>query len=122
MVKVAKFITVGMVVTIFGYGLYILLVQSGFHYQFALALDYIFGVFIGYILNRYWTFASSKKNRLSFIKYVMIYIGIYFSNVVLLSIVVEMTTFGPIFGQFISLGVVTLLSYLVQNNWVFKES
>ena len=106
MVKVAKFITVGMVVTIFGYGLYILLVQSGFHYQFALALDYIFGVFIGYILNRYWTFASSKKNRLSFIKYVMIYIGIYFSNVVLLSIVVEMTTFGPIFGQFISLGIV----------------
>jgi len=120
--KIAKFAIVGTMITTLAYGLYVLLIQIGIHYQLALALDYVFGISTGYILNRYWTFYSHGKPRLSFMKYLVTYIGIYFGNVALLGGIVGLTSLGPVLGQLIALGVVTLLSYLAQNNWVFRAA
>ena len=75
---------------------------------------------MGYVLNRYWTFASHAKPRLSFTKYCVTYIAVYLGNMVLLGVFVEFFMLGTRVGQLISLSTVTLLSYFAQNNWVFK--
>jgi len=58
MIKIVKFITTGSVVTVLGHGLYIYFLQQGLHFQLALALDYGFGIILGYLLNKYWTFTT----------------------------------------------------------------
>lgn len=118
--KIAKFALVGAANTLFCYFLYVLLVQQGVHYNLALAFDYAVGIVTGYLLNRFWTFASHGRPHWGFGKYVLTYIGVFFANATLLNLIVELLLTGPVMGQFIALSMVTLSSFLVQKHWVFK--
>ena len=119
--KIAKFVFVGSFKTLFCYLLYVLLVKCGLHYNLALALDYFIGIIIGYILNRDWTFAGHGIPRLRFIKYLITYIGAFLLNVILLTFLVEFDWLGPIIGQIVVLGIVTVISFILQNYWVFRS-
>ena len=119
--KIAKFVFVGSFKALFCYLFYVLLVKCGLHYNLALALDYFLGIIIGYILNRNWTFAGHGIPRLRFIRYLITYIGTFLLNVILLTFLVEFDWLGPIMGQFVVLGIVTLISFILQNYWVFKS-
>lgn len=121
-VKIAKFTLAGILNTGLTYALYVILVKLGVHYPLALAMDYAFGTLMGYLLNRFWTFADQGNPSRSFIKYLATYVGVYLGNWALLAILVERGITGPILGQLIALGVVTLLSYLAQRHWVFRAS
>ena len=121
-IKFIKFLVIGTGNTLFLYLLYVSLIFWGLHHQLALLLDYVVGVFSGYIFNRYWTFSDRKKINKSFLKYMFTYIGIYFVNVVLLEALVVYLNIGVIFAQFISLIIVVLLSFILQNKWVFRSN
>lgn len=118
--KVAKFVSVGTFNTLFCYLFYILLVKLGLHYNFSLALDYLLGILIGYLLNRHWTFVAHGKPRFGLFKYLLTYIGAFSLNVIVLSFLVEFEILGPVVGQIVAFGVVTILTFLLQNYWVFK--
>lgn len=121
-IKFFKFAIIGATNTLLLYLLYVLLVFLGLHHQLALFLDYVVGVFFGYMLNRYWTFSDREKINKSFLKYVLTYIGIYFSNVISLEILVSYLNIGVIYAQFVSLILVVFLSFILQNKWVFKST
>ena len=116
--KITKFFIVGASNTLLVYLFYIVLVKLGVNYKIALFFDYIFGILFGYYLNRYWTFYSHQHRR-SFIKYITLYVGIFLLNSLLLILSVDFFLLDPILSQFIIIGAISLVSFSVQNNWVF---
>ena len=54
---------------------------------------------------------------LTLVTYVLVFAG----NLVLLVLLVESGMLDPIFGQIVAFSTVTLLSYLLQNHWVFRD-
>ena len=119
--KIVKFLIVGGTNTLLMYLLYLGLIYLGMHYGLALALDYVCGVLLGYILNRHWTFASHGKQINSFPRYVLTYVGVFAGNMALLVLFVESGLLGPELGQLIAFGLVTVMSFILQNAWVFKK-
>jgi putative flippase GtrA len=118
--RIHKFLIVGISNTLLAYLLFIALVKLGINYKIALFFQYLFGILFGYLFNRYWTFAYNKQNR-SFIKYLLLYIGIFLLNSILLIYSVDFLLLGAIFSQFIIIGFMSILSFLIQKNWVFTS-
>ena len=118
--KIKRFFIVGASNTLLTYLLYVALIKLGVDYKFALFFDYLFGILFGYLLNRYWTFASNK-HRLSFIKYVVLYIVVFILNILFLILLVDFLLLDPIYSQFFIVLIISLVSFLVQNTWVFSR-
>ena len=116
--KITRFFIVGSSNTLLSYVFYVAMVKLGVDYKLALLISYVFGIFIGYFLSRYWTFASNK-HRLSFIKYVVLYIVVFILNGLFLIFSVDFLLLDPIYSQFFILLIISLLSFVVQSNWVF---
>ena len=118
--KITRFFIVGASNTLLVYLLYVVLIKLGVEYKLALCFDYLFGILFGYLLNRYWTFASNK-HRLSFIKYVVLYIVVFILNILFLILLVDFLLLDPIYSQFFIVLIISLVSFLVQNTWVFSR-
>ena len=118
--KITRFFIVGASNTLLVYLLYVVLIKLGLDYKLALFFDYLFGIIFGYLLNRYWTFASNK-HRLSFIKYVVLYIVVFILNGLFLIFSVDFLLLDPIYSQFFIVLIISLVSFLVQNTWVFSR-
>jgi len=118
--KITRFFIVGASNTLLVYLLYVVLIKLGVDYKLALFFDYLFGILFGYLLNRYWTFASNK-HRLSFIKYVVLYIVVFILNILFLILLVDFLLLDPIYSQFFIVLIISLVSFLVQNTWVFSR-
>ena len=118
--KITRFFIVGASNTLLVYLLYVALIKLGLDYKLALFFDYLFGIIFGYLLNRYWTFASNK-HRLSFIKYVVLYIVVFILNILFLILLVDFLLLDPIYSQFFIVLIISLVSFLVQNTWVFSR-
>ena len=118
--KITRFFIVGASNTLLVYLLYVVLIKLGLDYKLALFFDYLFGILFGYLLNRYWTFASNK-HRLSFIKYVVLYIVVFILNILFLILLVDFLLLDPIYSQFFIVLIISLVSFLVQNTWVFSR-
>ena len=116
--KITRFFIVGSSNTLLSYVFYFAMVKLGVDYKLALLIAYVFGIFFGYFLNLYWTF-SNNKHRRSFIKYVVLYIVVFILNGLFLIFSVDFLLLDPIYSQFFILLIISLLSFVVQNNWVF---
>ena len=116
--KITRFFIVGASNTLLVYLLYVALIKLGLDYKLALFFDYLVGILLGYSLNRYWTF-SGYKHRLSFIKYIVLYIVVFLLNFLILILSVDFLVLDPIYSQFFIIGIISLVSFAVQNTWVF---
>ncbi|MCB1615267.1 MAG: GtrA family protein [Pseudomonadales bacterium] len=120
--EVVRFLVAGSLNTGLMYLLYLLLIWAGHSYPLALTMDYVVGIPFSYLLQRYWTFMPKGKLQMSFLKYVLTYIGVFVGNMVLSVILIESGMLGPVIGQFVSLALVIVMSYLVQKFWVFRSA
>ena len=116
--KITRFFIVGASNTLLVYLLYVALIKLGLDYKLALFFNYLVGIFFGYLLNRYWTFAGNK-HRLSFIKYIVLYIVVFLLNFLILILSVDFLVLDPIYSQFFIIGIISLVSFAVQKTWVF---
>ena len=119
--KITRFFIVGASNTLLAYLLYVVLFKLGVDYKLALFFVYLFGIIFGYLLNRYWTFSSNKQHRLSFIKYLMWYIVVFILNLLFLIFLVDFLLLNPIYSQLFVVLIISLISFLVQKNWVFSS-
>ena len=117
--KGLKFLVAGTLNTAVNYLIYVLLVFLGLNYNIALTVDYIFGIGLGYLLNRFWTFSVTGSYRKNFPKYIAVYLAVFLLNILILNALVMLNIVGPVVGQLIALGGVTLFSFQLQNKWVF---
>jgi putative flippase GtrA len=117
--KITRFFIVGASNTLLTYLLYVVLLKLGTDYKFSLFFVYLFGIIFGYLLNRYWTFSINKQHRLSFIRYLIWYIVVFILNLLFLIFLVDFHLLNPIYAQLLVLLILSLVSFLVQKNWVF---
>ncbi len=118
--KITKFLSVGILNTIFGYSIYALFLFLGFTYTLALLFSTVLGVAFNYFNFGKFVF-SGLRGGMIFCKFVAVYVGIYALNVVVLRVLVQYVLLNPYAGQLMCIPLSVLISWLLMNYWVFKR-
>jgi putative flippase GtrA len=116
-----KFVVVGMTNTLGGYAFYAALLVLGVNYALALTLEYVVGVAYGFLLNKRWTFKAQGESTQQAWRFAALYGFICVLNVTLLMLLVECWALSPYLAQIFILGILTLLSFVVQKRWIFTK-
>jgi putative flippase GtrA len=117
--KIVKFIIAGVCKVVSGYIVYLLVLWIGLHYSLALAADYVFGVSIGYVVNRYWTFSSQGRPKAAFFKYIVTYVVVFVLELMTLNLAIQAGMSSEL-GRIPSLVCATVAAYVLQRHWAFK--
>jgi len=112
-----KFLLVGVLNTIFGYGIFASLIYLGLHYALAIALATVIGVMFNFKTVGYFVF-SSKDNR-KIIKFILVYIVIYILNTIGVKIISEFGQNYYISGLLMLIPL-ALISYCLNLKFVFN--
>jgi len=99
------------------------LVQYGYvSVLVAATISYIVTAFVGYLLNRIWTFKSNDiKYEVQFVKYLSVsLIGLLFNNITMF-ILIDVFNMWYIFSKFYALLVVLVWTYWGNNKWTFES-
>jgi putative flippase GtrA len=117
--RIAKFVLVGVMNTIVGYGSFFILLYY-INYIFALVASHVIGVAHSYIWNRHWTFKSKNSMAVEFMKFESVYLISLAINIVLLYVAVDMMHFDPRVMQLLLLPAITIFTYIGHKFWSFK--
>jgi putative flippase GtrA len=119
--RIWMFLAVGATNTLIGYSIFAIGYKlAGLNYNVALLVAYALGISIAYLNHRRITFKSSVKHQKAVVRFVMTYLLVYVLNAALLIALSEWAGIDPLYGQAISLAIVTLMSFVIQQAWVFK--
>ena len=116
--KIVKFITVGVLNTLFGYATYAMFLYWGVSYLVALLLATIVSVIFNYLNFGKFVFYG-RHNLMDFCKFVVVYAVIFGLNAAGLEVLTNDFLVSPYVGQVICILPSALLSWLLMNYWVF---
>lgn len=119
--KRIRFVFVGGINTLVGYGSYVILVFFGVHYIIANTLATVIGITTSYFSNKYFTFKVLKKSSAEIIRFVLVYAVGYFINLGILYVLVDVMGGNRYISGLITLLVTTMLSYFGHNYFSFKK-
>jgi len=115
-----KFCIVGGIATVFNYALFFFLFQNGLHYLVASGSGYILGVFIGFLLNKYFTFQSkSTKYHVELSKYFLVYAISLILGLGLLKMLVFIGI-PVLIANVFTIGLTTITNFLGSRFFVFR--
>ena len=116
-----RFVFVGVINTIVGYGSYALFVYLGVYYLLANVLSYIVGTTNSYLWNKFFTFKSKKKSMTEVLRFVLVYVVSLLVNMELLRILVDSLHINKIIAGLPTLFVTTLISYFGHKFFSFRS-
>lgn len=116
--KFIRFLLVGALNTLFGYGLWALLLYIGLHYTVASAISTVAGILFNFKTTGCLVF-ENKNNRL-LLKFLMVYGLIYLLNIALLY-GFELLNINLYLAGLTVLLPLAFLSYMLMRCFVFKE-
>ena len=116
-----RFLFVGILNTIVGYGIYAFLVFFHMHYLVANTISTILGVLHSYLWNRYFTFRSKEKAGTELIKFISVYLLSYVIGTCTLYLFNHYLHISPYLAGLINLVITTLISYFGHKNFSFKK-
>jgi len=115
-----RFCLVGGITTIFNYALFAGLIFLSVNYLIASASGYIFGVIIGFALNKVFTFKSkSKRYNMEFVKYLIVYTISLFLGLAFLNTQVNLGI-NVFIANFLTIGLTTMTNYIGSKYIVFE--
>jgi putative flippase GtrA len=122
-----RFLLVGGVNTLVGYGVYALLflfAGGSIGYLACLYLSYAIGVSVAFVLHRRFTFrvAGSGRVGIDFLRFASVYIVALVINTLALPLLVEAGHVNPLVSQALALVVTTLLSYFGHRFYSFRRA
>lgn len=116
-----RFCLVGGISTSFNYGFFFLLYDFGINYLLSSASGYILGVFMGFILNKHFTFKSkTNKYTLEVIKYFIVYTISLFLGLGFLRFLVYLQV-NILLANVFSIALTTLTNYTGCKFFVFTR-
>jgi putative flippase GtrA len=118
--RMLKFLGVGLLNTLFGYGIFAALVFIGLPYLIALLLATIVGVIFNYFSIGRIVF-KVRGGWHMFGKFITAYIVVYVMNAALLSILTVNFKLSPYLGQMLCIPPNVAMSWLLMNCWVYKN-
>lgn len=117
--KLVKYLCVGILNTIVGFGIIFLLMFFGVNPEISNLIGYAIGIIFSYVMNKFFTFESKNRSKKEFIKFILAMLTAYILNFITLKICLGLSI-NPYFSQIISGGVYTVSGYLLSRFWVFK--
>lgn len=117
-----KFVFVGGLNTVVGYGVFALLVLIGVHYVISSVFGHIAGVTNSYFWNKYFTFRASGKNYREIFRFIGVYTVHYAIGLSGLVFFVEVVKLHPLAAQAIVLVITTLFSFFGHKYFTFRHA
>jgi len=118
--RIFRFLSVGVLNTVFGYAVYAFLLFVNVPYLTALFISTVAGVIFNYFTFGRLVF-HGHGGRYMFGKFIITYVIVYISNAALLDVLTKKLFFSPYIGQVICIPLSVLLSWLLLNKWVYKN-
>ena len=119
--KKVRFLFVGGLNTLVGYGSYALFIFLGLNPYFATTLSTIIGVINSYFWNKYFTFRVKEKSIGEAIRFIVVYAVSYAVNLSLIYIFVDVLGLNAYVAGAICLLMVTIISYVGHHYFSFKQ-
>jgi putative flippase GtrA len=114
-----RFIAVGVLNSAFGYGLYAILIQSGFIPEIALFTATVVGVIFNFFTTGRLVFKSSDNGL--FPRFVAVYVAIYICNAIALRILVN-AGIDPLIAQATLMPLSVIATFLGMRAFAFKDT
>lgn len=111
---------VGVINTIIGTGLCLMLIFLGFMPELANTLGNVAGIVNSYILNRKFTFKSTNPHKQDFLCFIIAMGIAYMMNLCVLMLTYRVMGLNVYFCQILSSITYTCVGFLVVKFWVFK--
>ena len=118
--QIMKFIFVGILNTIVGYGTYVLFIFLSLHYLLAMLLGNILGITHSYFWNKYFTFNSKNKSLKELIRFITVYVFILIINGVFLTIFIEFFKINNLIAGLLTIIIITFISFFGHKFYSFK--
>lgn len=107
----ARFLASGAFNTLFTYALYLMLLNI-INYKASYTITYIFGIFLSYILNRYFVFKSTTGSR-SILLYPLVYVAQYLTSMGILWLWVDYLHLNEKAAPLIAILITIPITYLL---------
>jgi putative flippase GtrA len=114
-----RFLAVGFLNSVFGYGCFAILLYAGIHYALALLMATVAGVLFNFKSTGVLVF-KSHNNRLIF-RFVMVYTLLYGINVAGIKLL-QITSVEPYYGGAFMIIPMALLAFLLNRKYVFHSA
>ena len=116
-----RFLFVGGLNTLVGYGVYAILLFLHFNYLVANSISTVIGVLHSYLWNRFFTFKSKEKAGKEFMKFISVYVVSYLMGMVSLYCFTGVLHLSPYIAGLINLVITTLISYFGHKYFSFNH-
>ena len=120
LMQISKYIIFGLLNNLFGYIIYLLLSIAYFPPKFAMTIDYIFAVVIGFLGNSKWIFKINSNVNKAFLKFGIIHILGYSANYFILSFFVDKLGYPHQFVQGVAIFVIAIFLFIFFKLFVFE--
>lgn len=114
-----KYLVSGLSAVATDYLVYLILLNFLSH-SLAKAISFISGMFVAFVLNKYWTFSSKNKVHKDIFKFVILYTCSLTANVLSNKLVLIMFPLVITVAFVVATGVSVIMNYVGQKYWVFK--
>ena len=112
-----RFVLIGLLNTAFGVGLYCLFVYLGMPYRSAVLLSTVLGVLFNF--KTIGTFVFKNTNNRLIFRFILAYVIIYFINIGLIRLLLELTDINEYIAGIIATPIVAIASFVLQKHFVF---
>ena len=112
---VAGFSAVGTDLTIY----YLLL--NFFAHSLSKAISFLSGTIVAYLINKFWTFEQKNHSWSEIVRFTMLYCTTLFANVGVNKVVLILLPNKTFFAFLCATGTSTILNFIGQKWWVFRE-
>ena len=119
--QIIRFLFVGGLNTMVGYGIYALLIYLGVNLYIANTISTIIGIFHSYLWNRYFTFKSKEKALAEIFKFISVYVVSYSLGMLTLFISSKVFNIDPYVAGLINLVITTLISWFGHKYFSFRK-
>lgn len=116
-----RFLIVGGLNTLVGYGIFAILVYFQINYLLANTISTIIGVAHSYLWNRFFTFKSKEKAGKEFVKFISVYVVSYLLGSITLILFKNVLHISPYLAGLLNLGFTTLISWFGHKNFSFRK-
>lgn len=114
-----KFIVCGVIAVAVDYGTYYLL-NNYMGHNFSKGISFLVGSIVAYLLNKFWTFESKVFIGKQLLRFLILYMTTLVINVLVNKGILNLYN-SMLFGFLCATGISTILNFLGQKFWVFKE-
>jgi len=114
--EIFRFLAVGVANSLFGVGVYWLLLYVGLRYQWAAALSLVVGIIFSFNSHRSLVF----KARGGFVRYVLVWLFVYIVNIALITLIRKYV--GDYIAGIVLIPVNAFLAFVLMKRFVFRNT